>query len=338
MGSRFKFKYRCVAILVSMMTSPLVAGESTQQNYLALSQEQGQVLWLQTGQQPALLSFNGQTGALEQTVNLNIDASALIMGFTPDGFKLALLESVGLSILHRTGKTLRSLALPNLPQPASRYRPATAITNATGTAQLFHAAKIHQLQLLHTGNGKMLATVNLPKTRLLALGLDASMNKLAYVTQGTANTADLQIYDVFNQRLLKTYSIQAPKPFSQPVVLSRDGHYAALLPQIINLQTAEVFTVKGAGGLAVFTADNQTLLFAGRQGLQSVDLVRQQQQTLDLKLPAHCQQTVAEDFSADQQQLAFASLCAKDAKTLAIVSFMDAKTGQWQRNLKLAQP
>ncbi|MFZ1386667.1 MAG: hypothetical protein WBP46_10015 [Thiolinea sp.] len=332
-----KFNYLAIAILLSGITSS-VAAESTSKAYLALSQEQGQVLWLRNGSQAAINTFNGQTGALEQTVPLKLASSQLIMGFTADGFKLAMLEQAGLSIVHRTGKTLRTLAVPNLPQPASRYQPATAITNATGTAQLFHDAKAKQLQVIHTGNGKQLATLDLPQAPLLALGLDASMNKVAYVTQGTAGQADLQVYDLFKKTLVKTYSIAAPKAFSQPVVFSPDGKYAALLPQLINLQTEEVSKLTGAIGSAVFIANNQALLFASPQGMQRFDLGSKQQQSLDLKLPANCRSTVAEDLSVDQQRLALASLCTNDPKNLAVVSFLDAKNGQWQRNLNLAKP
>ncbi|HPY42561.1 MAG TPA: hypothetical protein PLM98_18690, partial [Thiolinea sp.] len=239
MQKLIKFNHLAAAILLSGIASSVNA-ESASRAYLALSQEQGQILWLQTGSQAAINTFNGQTGALEQTVPLKLDPSQLIMGFTPDGFKVAVLEQAGLSILHRTGKTLRTLAISNLPQPASRYQPATAITNATGTAQLFHDAKANQLQVIHTGNGKQLATIDLPQAPLLALGLDVTMNKVAYVTQGTDGQADLQVYDVFKKTLVKTYSIAAPKAFSQPVVFSQDGKYAALLPQLINLETEEV--------------------------------------------------------------------------------------------------
>ncbi|MFI0398645.1 MAG: hypothetical protein ACH34X_06170 [Thiolinea sp.] len=332
-----KFNYLAIAILLSGITTA-VAAESANKTYLALSQEQGQILWLQTGSQAAINTFNGQTGALEQTVPLKLEPSQLIMGFTPDGFKVAVLEQAGLSIVHRTGKTLRTLAVPNLPQPTSNYQPATALTNAAGTAQLFHDAKAKQLHVIHTGNGKPLATLALPQARLLALGLDATMSKVAYVTQATAGKADLQVYDLFKKTWVKTYSIAAPTAFSQPVVFSQDGKYAALLPQLINLQTEEVSMLRGATGLAVFTTNNQALLFASQQGMQRFELVSKQQQSLDLKLLANCRTTVAEDFSADQQRLALASLCTNDAKTLAVVSFLDAKTGQWQRNLNLAKP
>ena len=346
MHNLIQWKSGMAAMLFSVMVSlssihPVLSAEVPNKSYVALSPEQGQVLWLQTGLSPAILSFNGQTGALEHSVTLQHEATQLIMGFTPDGFKVARLEAAGLSILHRTGKSLRRLAISNLPQPASRYRPMTAITNATGTAQLFHDTQTPQLQVLHTGNGKILATVALPKARLLALGLDATINKLAYVTAnvaGKTDKADLQIYDLFKNKLIKTYSIQAPSPFSQPVVFSWDGKYVAVLPQVINLQTAEQITVKGATGSAVFTTDHQALLFASRQGMQRFDLARKQQQALDWQLPADCQTTVAEDMSVDQQQLAFASLCTPAANSLAVVSFVNAQTGQWQRNLNLAKP
>lgn len=337
MQTHNKTNYLSLAFLVLGLSTAAVAAPKPQ-NYLALSQEQGQILWLQTGLKPSLKTFNGKTGVLEQTVDLKIQPDQLIMGFTPDGFKVAVLEAAGLSILHRSGKTLRTLPVPNLPTPPSRYQPATAITNAAGTAQLFQDANTQQLQVIHTGTGKVLASVELPQARLLALGLDASMNRVAFVTQGSAGKADLQVYDLFKKTTLKTYTIQAPLAFNQPVVFSPDGNYAAILPQVINLQTEEVFTVKNATGSAVFTADHQSLLFAGQQGMQRLDLSTQQQQSLALNLPANCRTTVAEDISADQRRLALASLCLNDPKVLAMVSFLDARTGQWQSNLKLTQP
>ena len=325
------------AMLLLAAVSTAIA-EPLNRQYLALSQDQGQVLWLQTGSQASLKTFNGQTGVLEQNLPLSIKPDQLIMGFTPDGFKIALLEPAGLSILHRTGKTLRTLTVPNLPKPPSHYQPTTAITNAVGTAQLFHDALSNQLRVIHTGNGKELASLELPKERLLALGLDATMNKVAYVTQSSAGKADLHIYDLFKKTSVKTYAIQAPTAFSQPVIFSQDGKYVALLPQVINLQTEEVFTVNGATGNAVFTANNQALLFASQQGVQRFELATQRQQALDLKLPAACRNTVAADLSADQRRLAFASRCHNDPNSMAMVSFLDANTGQWQRNLSLAKP
>lgn len=337
MQKQVKFNYLWLAILgLGLSAQPLA--EPNQRHYLALSQEQGQILWLQTGASPSINTFNGQTGALEKSVDLTIKPEQLIMGFTPDGFKLALLEAAGLSILHRTGKTLRTLQVPNLPKPASSYQPAMAITNASGTAQVFYAAQTQQLHVIHTGNGKELATVELPKAHLLALGLDANMNKLAFVTQGKVGKADLQVYDLFKKTTVKTYEIQAPAAFSQPVVFSQDGRYAALLPQVINLQTEAVFNVKDASGSAVFTANNEALLFASKQGLQRLNLSTKQQQPLALNLPANCRTIVADDISADQQRLAFASLCSNDPQTLAVVSFLDAHTGQWQRTVNLAKP
>lgn len=337
MQKQMTVNYLLGAILGLGLTAH-VSAEPSQGFYVALSQEQGQILWLQTGSNASLKTFNGQTGALEQNIDLKLKPEQLIMGFTPDGFKVVLLEPAGLSILHQTGKTLRTLKVPNLPKPVNSYQPVAAITNAAGTAQLFHDAQTQQLRVIHTGNGKELATVELPEARLLALGLEASMNKVAFVTQGKAGQADLQVYDLFRKTTLKTYGIQAPAAFNQPVVFSPDDNYVALLPQVINLQTEEVFTVNGAIGSAVFTANSQALLFASKQGLQRLELSTQQQRPLALNLPAHCRSTVANDLSVDQQRLIFASLCSNDPKTLAVVSFLDAKTGQWQRNVNLAKP
>lgn len=337
MRKLIKIKYLIGAVLCSSLAGLAVAAP-VNNIYLALSQEQGKILWLQTSPHAAIQTFNGQTGALEQTVALALKPDQLLMGFTPDGFKVALLESAGLSILHRTGKTLRTLAVPNLPQPVTSYQPANAITNATGTAQLFHDAKANKLQVIHTGSGKLLASVDLPKSRLLALGLNANMHKLAYVTQGTADKADLQIYDLFKNTLLKTYTLNAPSPFRQPMVFSKDGKYVALLPQVLNLETSELIMVKDATGLAVFTENNQALLFASQQGVQRFDLATKQQQLMALNLPKQCQTMVVTDISADQQNLAFAGQCNNDAKNLAVVALLDAKTGQWQRNINLLKP
>lgn len=324
--------------LITVANSPLQA-ETLPQGYLALSQEQGQVLWLNAAnsKQAELLTFNGQTGALEQQVPLTVGANQLVMGFTPDGFKVALLEPKGLSILHRTGKSLRTLAVPELPIPTSAYRPAAAITNATGTAQLFYLASSQQLQVIHTGNGKLLASVDLPKGKVLALGLDDTMNRIAYVMAGAGAKADLYIYDLFKKAAVRTLGIPAPsQALSQPVVFSKDSQYVALLPQLIDLKSGESTQLNDALGLAVFTSDKQSLLFASSQGVQRFDL-QTKQQSLTSNKANHCRVPVVVDVSADNQRIAFGALC-NDPKNWAALAFFDAKTGQWQRNLPLAKP
>ena len=57
--------------------------------------------------------IDARTGKAAGSTQLSVKQR--ILGFTPDGFKTAVLEPKGLSILHnKTGKVLRTLKVPSL--------------------------------------------------------------------------------------------------------------------------------------------------------------------------------------------------------------------------------
>ena len=335
MKVRSKMLCSLLALYAGLLSQPLAA--QTTHYYLALTDQQKQIFWLSANQHSSMLNIhNAKTGELEQTVNLAFTPLQTVMGFTPDGLKIALLEQAGLSIVHQTGKTLRTLAVPNLPNPVINYQPQQAITNASGTAQLFHDTATKQLHIMHTGHQQILASIQLPKSKLLALGLDATINKAAYVTLGGDGQAELHIYDLFKKSLIRSLAIPTPNhAFHQTIIFSPNDQYVALLPWVINLETGEVHKLKDAQAQAAFTLDKKSLLFTGQYGLQRYDLQTKQQKTLNLNLPNDCQQWVASDVNVEQTQFGFAVLCQAHNKPSAIVTLLDAHTGQWQRNLNL---
>ena len=162
---------------------------------LAFSQDGSQILYLsnrvasegERSNAPVIRFINAANGSSISSTTLAIKPQQqLPMGFTADGFKQSVLEARGLSILHnKTGATLRTLAVLGLPNPVMRYRPAQAITNASGTQQVFHAVQQQTLHVIHTGNGKQLATIRLPSPPYLH-----QIITLCYCHKLTANSCD----------------------------------------------------------------------------------------------------------------------------------------------------
>ena len=98
--------------------------------HLAFSNDSRQILYISNrivaqgsrSATPQIHFINTQNGQPANNTELALNPQKqLVMGFTPDGFKLAVLEAKGLSILHnKTGKTLRILPVPALPRPVTR--------------------------------------------------------------------------------------------------------------------------------------------------------------------------------------------------------------------------
>ena len=303
--------------------------------YLAFSQNDKEWLYLDSeATQPVIEFFDQSTGALTHYTSLEYDpARQLMMGFTPDGFKLAVLEKAGLSIWHnQTGKRLRTLPVPDLPDSIPKYQPKTAIANASGTAQLFYAPKRKQLRVVHTGNGKQLGHVDLSADPI-ALGMDTEGRKATFVIRAATGGYSLQMYNLYKNQLEKSISlpqVSSQSVFSQPIVLSQDGNYLVWLPYLIHVISGEVQHLVGANK-AAFTNDNQKLVVANAQGLQRYDLATGAYEPLNIE--ANCQ-TLAQDINPTQTLLGFIQRCGQEFVAISL----NAQTGQFIKRLKLDRP
>ena len=322
---------------------------------IAFSKDSAQLLYItnrfgqgQRSRKPAIQFIHSQTGAPLRSTTLELNPHRqLVMGFTPDGFKLAVLGEKGLGIWHnQTGKALRTLPVPDLPTPAVRYRPIQAITNMSGTQQVFKAHKKDELNVIHTGTGKLIANVELPSRFYRASGISEDGRLVAYLMGGDNFQHELHLYDVFAKKAKTTLYIpnDGKKPQSGPIVLSPDGKFAVAESTLIDLTTSRSILLPEAVKLpidstaaipAIFTANKRYLLLPQKNNTMiRFDLVTKQQHPINFKLPGHCKSATAYDRSPNNAWIALGHQCNRGTEKADYISLLNAKTGQFIRNLQ----
>ena len=116
--------FTCVLAWIAAVTPAQANTVGIQQ--IAFSKDSTQILYItnrfgegQRSPTPVIRFIHSQSGLPMTTTKLNFQPQQqLLMGFTPDGFKTAILDAKGLNIVHnQTGETLRTLPVPNLPSP-----------------------------------------------------------------------------------------------------------------------------------------------------------------------------------------------------------------------------
>lgn len=317
--------------------------------HLAYSKDSSQILYISNriaaqrskSATPLIHVINAQNGQSVNSTELALNPQKqLLMGFTPDGFKLAVLEPKGLSILHnKTGQTLRTLPVPALPSPTTRYRPDTAITNASGTQQLFHAARTNQLNVIHTGNGKNLGSINLPKQQLISMGISQNGRIIAFLMAAPGTHHQLHLYDIYQKKTIQTLDlpVQRLTPLNQAIAFSSDGKHLFAGSLLVNVASEAVtpFPVTKRVTPAIFTPNNRYLLLPhGVNQLLRYDLVSKQKQVISLKLPAHCDTSRGFDISPNKAWLAIGGNCLVGREKSGIISVLNAHTGAFLRNLR----
>lgn len=322
---------------------------------IAFSKDSAQIFYIsnrfgqgQRSPKPVVRFIHSQTGMPMGSTELKINPQKqLVMGFTPDGFKLAVLGDKGLSILHnKTGKTLRTLPVPNLPTPAVRYRPIQAVTNLSGTQQVFKAYNKDLLNVIHTGSGKLIAEVELPSRFYRASGMSENGRLVAYLMRGDNTQHEFHLYDVYTKQAKTTLYIpnDGKKPQSGPIVLSPDGKFAVAESTLIDLTTNRNILLPKAVKLpidstaaipAIFTANKRYLLLPQRNNTMiRFDLVTKQQHPINFKLPGHCKGASAYDSSPNGVWIALGHQCNVGTEKADYISLLNAKTGQFIRNLQ----
>lgn len=342
------------AFASAVLTTPAHANTVGIQQ-IAFSKDSSQVLYIsnrsgqgQRSPTPVIRFIHSQSGMPMSATKLVFNPQKqLIMGFTPDGFKLAVLGDNGLSILHnKTGKTLRTLPVPNLPTPAVRYRPIQAISNKSGTQQLFKADRKDRLNVVHTGTGKLIAEVELPSRLYRASGMSEDGRLVAYLLRGDNTQHEFHLYDIYTKQAKATLYIPAngKKPENGPIILSPDGKFAIAESTLIDLTTSQSILLPEAVKLpidstaaipAIFTANKRYLLLPQKNNsLIRFDLVTKQQHPINLKLPGHCKGSTAYDQSPNGAWIALGHQCNVGAEPTDYITLLNAKTGQFIRNLQ----
>ena len=317
------------ALLMVASTANAAPTTLTTIRHIAFNQGTSRIVYLDDTRpaHPAIQFLDARTGKAEARTELTLYPGQQVMGFTPDGFKLAVLEAKGLGIYHNEqGNKLRVPPVPDLPSPVTRYQPLYPLTNASGSQQLFRANGKPLLHVIHTGSGKLLATIPVP-ARLQAMGMSADGR-----TVGWVSGRELQLYDIYQQKISKILPMPATTtaPMSQPLQFSPDGMKVALLPHVLDVKSGKVQTVAGAQGTVLFSSDSQHLLFVKGASLFKYNLQSGQQQAVDLQMGNGCKPLSAYDFSADGKQLLLANTCPDGAS----IAVLDARSFGLQQRLR----
>ena len=309
---------------------------------VAFSNDSSQVLYLSnfSAAKASMVNFVSlKTG--ETTATTQLSVKTRIMGFTPDGFKTAVLEPKGLSILHnKTGKVLRTLKVPSLPWP-NQYAAGPAITNKSGTAQLFHSANKRMLNVVHTGNGRVLAAIKLPVGTLSAMGITQDGRTVAYVLDVSAAKRQLHLYDTYQKKVTK--SLDLPKLIGSSfgigtISFSPKGKYALAGNSLVELATDSVTNITRNEDRtpATFTPNGRYLLVPmANSQLLRYDLRSKQKKGISLGLPKTCQPSQAADISPNGKFIAYGSRCTRENNGAGFISILNAADGSFVKKLIL---
>ncbi|PWQ97912.1 WD40 repeat domain-containing protein [Leucothrix arctica] len=310
---------------------------------VAFSNDSSQVLYLSnysTAKATTINFVSLKTG--ETTVTTPLSVKSRIMGFTPDGFKTAVLEPKGLSILHnKTGKVLRTLKVPSLPWP-NQYVAGPAITNKSGTAQLFHSANKRVLSVVHTGNGRVLAAIKLPTGTLSAMGISQNGRTVAYIQTMSAAKSQLHLYDTYQKKVTKILDLatQSGQTFNVDTIsFGAKGKYLLVGTNLVDLTTDGITKITRSDDTvpATFTPNGRFLLVSfGNNQLLRYDLSSKQKKGISLSLPNNCRPSQAADISPNGQLIAYGSRCSRGNNGAGFISILNAADGSFMKKLTLA--
>ena len=310
---------------------------------VAFSHDSSQVLYLSnyaTAKASTVNFVSLKTGEVTGTTQLSVKDR--IMGFTPDGFKTAVLEPKGLSILHnKTGKVLRTLKVPSLPWP-NQYAAGPAITNKSGTAQLFHSANKRVLNVVHTGNGRVLAAIKLPAGTLSAMGISQNGRTVAYVQIISAANSQLHLYDTYQKKVTKRLDLVTQPSQSltvDTISFGAKGKYLLAGTKLVDLTTDSITQITRSDDTvpATFTPNGRFLLVAfGNNQLVRYDLNNKQKKGISLGLPTTCRVSQAADISPNGKFIAYGSRCSRGNNGAGFISILNGADGSFVKKLTLA--
>ena len=327
-----------MVLLVNQSVAMLPSPRSIE--HLAFSNDSSQLLYIaypSRAETTVVNRVNTSNGVAVSRTQLSIKQR--ILGFTPDGFKTVVFDWKGLNVLHnKTGKVLRTLKVPSLTRP-SQYLLPTAVTNKSGTAQLFHSANRRVLNVIHTGNGIVLAKMELPVGALHAIGISQNGRNVAYLLDGSSNKSQLHLYDVYQKKVVKVLDL--PKVQEYPVSLgvitfSPKGKYLVVGNNLVDLMSDEI-TLLARHTMhepAVFTPNGRfVIVSAGRGQLLRYDLSNKQKHGINLGLPNHCLVSKAVDISPNERFIAYGSSCLQSRGEAVYISVLNATDGSLRKVL-----
>ena len=296
-----------------------------------------------------LTAIDTRMAKVLRKIELPLPKQALMIGATPDGFKLLYLDKKGLSVIHNgTGKVLRTLAHPRGYQAIYNRRLMAQNTNGSLIAIPYKRGNNITLFMMHTGSGKIINQVELPASRyalpnpIEAIAFSKNNRLLAY----TRHSADdkgrmgstLYIYDLYAKKELQSiflpiHRYNHQKNTSNRLQFSQDGQNILLLfPNKITLVDRKTETIKDiivANADAVFNANSQYVIYKSKTSNPMMINVRNGKVHKIATYPANHQQSRALVQSGNKRFIAI-PLLSQQASFLII----NGQTGAFVRLLE----
>ncbi|HIO92446.1 MAG TPA: hypothetical protein EYG68_06315 [Leucothrix mucor] len=299
-----------------------------------------------------LTVIEARTGKILRQLKLkNLPKNALMIGATPDGFKLLYLDAKGLSVIHNgTGKVLRTLAHPHGYQAVYKRHLMAQNTNGSLIAIPYKHGNKYTLFMIHTGSGKVIHQLALPVLRpanqnpIEAITFSVNNRLLAYTRhsrddKGRAGSM-LHIYDLYAKKELqaiflvnhryRNHAGAMPIP-SNRIQFSRDNQKIALVfpdkVTVVDSKTGSFNDFPARNADAVFNSNNQSLIYKSSLAGTSPIIINMRSgknQKMPLT-PAMKKQSLAFIQSADKRWIAIPLLNKKNGAADFLV--LNGQTG-----------
>ncbi len=304
-----------------------------------------------------ITAIDTRTGKVLRKIDIKLPPKALMIGATPDGFKLLYLGVKGLSVIHNgTGKVLRTLAHPRGYQAIYKRHLMAQNTNGSLIAIPYSKAGKITLFMMHTGSGKIINQLPLPASRdaknpIEAIAFSVNNRLIAYTRhsrdeKGRAGST-LHIYDLYAKKELQatfllnhryknpTGQNQSP---SNRIQFSQKGQKIVLSfhnkVTLFDRKTASFKDYPAYQSDAVFSANNQWVIYKSK-GADSELMTINVRSGKTQKALAHDAMRKQSRFlvqSADKRLIALSYIKQK-SKTASFLLF-NGQTGAFMRLLE----
>lgn len=249
---------------------PVFSRDNSQLVYL--SSTSSYMEWAKT----TIVKMSTKDGSILKSVPLKLESAIKPFAATPDGFKILATTPKGIAVIHNgTGKTLRTL-----PYPANNQNRYPKLWQQSGDGVLLAipqlSPKSRKIDIIHTGSGKLMYTVDLLKgekwTRyptIRGIGFSPKRRYIAYVFQASRSST-LHVYDLYKKTEIMRLKITGENRDSLEqgkIQFSKNGNW--LIFSGNNLKEIALIDVKkkslkilktGYSSFSGFTPDDQNLI------------------------------------------------------------------------------
>jgi len=304
-----------------------------------------------------LTAIDTRTGKVLRKIAIKLPPNALMIGATPDGFKLLYLSAKGLSVIHNgTGKVLRTLAHPRAYQAVYKRHLMAQNTNGSLIAIPYTKNGKTTLFMMHTGSGKIINQLALPPSRYAKNPIEAIAfslnNRLLAYTRHSADDkgrlgSTLHIYDLYAKKELQSIfllnhryksKIDTKQSPSNRIQFSQDGQKLVLSFQnkvtLLDRKTEHFKDYPARNSDAVFSANSQSVIYKSHVNNATLMVINVRSGKAQ-KIPAYAdsnKQTLALVQSLDKRLIVLPILKQKSDKASFLI--FNGQTGVFMRLLE----